>query len=347
VHVNETGGYDQFKDFTIWGLGGDIGTIIGHFIISVRGAHLDNVWTIGYDWNVVNTYTINGIIANDSILVNSGSYAGGNFPCALQNTAFPTVMDGAICGGANSAGLTLTSTNAVGFAGGISVRGCYCYGNTLAIYGVIANGTGVSTIEDSYIGGISASSGKLVVRGGSMDRFLANAPFTINNTGADISLENVQVSPQSHAFLNQSAGIFRDLGGNTGLNAPAIRGGVYSGNTSVTGTPQTSGNWSVPAGSGAGQWGTSPSVASCSGDSRTEQCIITVGSGTVGANPVLTITFPTAFQIAPLCDARMVGGTATFSNFTNGTINTTSAAFTYNGTPGASTTVVLKISCGN
>lgn len=121
------------------------------------------------------------------------------------------------------------------------------------------------------------------------------------------------------------------------------------GSASITGITQTPANWSTPAGSGAGQWGSSPSVATCSGDSRNQQCTITVGSGTVGANPVLTVTQPTAFVIPPTCDARMLGGTATNSNFTTGTVTTTSAAFTWgSGTPpAASSTIILKVSCSN
>jgi hypothetical protein len=126
---------------------------------------------------------------------------------------------------------------------------------------------------------------------------------------------------------------------------PAISG--YFRSASATGVAQTAANWSTPAGAGAGQWGTSPSVASCTGDSQVQTCTITVGSGTVGANPVLTITQPTGFQIPPMCAAHMVGGTATYSNILTGTVTTTTAAFTYNGTPAASSTMTLKVSCSN
>ena len=133
------------------------------------------------------------------------------------------------------------------------------------------------------------------------------------------------------------------------LASPTFTGTVAGIDATITGTLQTLANWSVPAGAGAGQWGTSPSVATCSGDSRVQQCTITVGSGTVGANPVLTVTQPTAFFFTPSCDAQMIGGTAAFSNFTTGTVTTTSAPFTWGGStpPVASTTIVLKVSCSN
>ncbi len=129
---------------------------------------------------------------------------------------------------------------------------------------------------------------------------------------------------------------------------PAGGGGqVVYGSSSIQGTGQTSGNWSTPAGASSGQWGTSPSVGACKGSSINQECVITVGSSTVGANPVLTITQPTAFIAPPSCAAQMVGGTATFSNFLTGTVTTTTAVFTYNGTPGASSTIDLIVKCSN
>lgn len=146
-----------------------------------------------------------------------------------------------------------------------------------------------------------------------------------------------------------SGGRFVDLGGNEFANTAnsfSIAGSLF-GSASITGTAQTAANWSTPAGTGAGQWGTAPSVATCSGSSLREQCTITVGSGTVGSNPVVTITWPVPFVVAPLCEAKQVGGTATLAQFTNGTISATSGAFTYNGTPGASSTIILTVACSN
>jgi fibronectin-binding autotransporter adhesin len=151
--------------------------------------------------------------------------------------------------------------------------------------------------------------------------------------------------------LNTS-GAFKDGCGND--PGVTVTGGTVFGSCSITGTTQTSGNWSVPAGSGAGQWGTSPSVACpgtaevAAGTSSWQACTITVGSGTVGANPIVTITFPTPFLAAPSCQAQMTGGTAAFALFANsGNPTTTTAAFLYGGTPGASTTIGLQVRCGN
>jgi hypothetical protein len=150
-------------------------------------------------------------------------------------------------------------------------------------------------------------------------------------------------------------GTHTDGGANTFVNSsicPASSCTLF-GTASITGVTQTAGNWSTPAGSGAGQWGTSPSVAcpgtleTAAGSSNFEACTITVGSGTVGANPVLTVTWPKAFFVAPNCRATMTGGTAALATFTTGTITTTTGVFTYTGTPGASTTIGLQIQCGN
>jgi hypothetical protein len=130
--------------------------------------------------------------------------------------------------------------------------------------------------------------------------------------------------------------------------------GSLAGSRSITGVLQSGANWSVPAGAGAGQWGTSPPTPVCAASySVIEQCTITVGSGAVGANPILTVTFPTSiagfagFWVAPICDAKMIGGTAAIAQITTGTVSATTAQFTYNGTPGAGTTIILKVSCSN
>jgi hypothetical protein len=202
------------------------------------------------------------------------------------------------------------------------------YGDSLS--SVWAN-AGTSFINGATQFGVSGCVGYLKVSGGTVG--LQNT-FGWSNVSMTSGSILDQCFNQNNASLPWTqAGTF------------SISGGTVIGDCSSSQTTQTSGNWSVPAGSSAGQWGTTPSVGSCSGFSRVQTCTITVGSGTVGANPVLTVTQPNKFAIAPQCDARMIGGTATFSNFTTGTATTSSVPFTYNGTPAASSTIVLKVSC--
>ena len=119
------------------------------------------------------------------------------------------------------------------------------------------------------------------------------------------------------------------------------------GDGSIGGIPQVNGNLAL-----GGNWGTSPSVA-LSGptvqDTKWEQFTITVGSGSPAANPTITVTFPQKFwnTQVPICRLIQIGGTQAgiAVPFTNGTINNTSAAFTYNGTPTASATIIAQMHC--
>jgi len=183
----------------------------------------------------------------------------------------------------------------------------------------------------------------------------ANAYNVAATAGGSVYLADSLVTgnPVARAVALQGGSAFYDQGGNTISGFTDQGGGTnnWYGSTSVTGAPQTSGNWSVPAGAGAGQWGTSPSVGTCTGSARTQQCTITVGSGTVGANPILTATFPgslnTPWAVAPICSARMTGfgGGGAFANFVTGSVSTANAVFTYQGTPAASSTMVVQIRC--
>lgn len=93
-------------------------------------------------------------------------------------------------------------------------------------------------------------------------------------------------------------------------------------------------------------WGTSPGAVTVTGnsDSNYEQFTLTTGT-TAGANPVFTVTFPTAFQVTPICSARQVGGTQAVSTITTGVPTTTAVPFTWSGTPGNGNTLVIQVTC--
>jgi hypothetical protein len=288
------------------------------------------------------TISSNSVIARGSAVFIEQSFFGNNG----GNDGTAINGGGVVSAGNWYAGGTASNKHAVNINGSASFTS---YGDTFTAGAGLSNqsciavtsGTPVVILQDMYCNNASTSA---------LGLFQAATASTVTIKGnSTIKMTGKTSKPISQG----STAILYDIGANTyiGTSTSAISGTVFK-SGSATGNLQTSGNWSVAAGSSAGQWGMSPSVGTCTGDATTEQCTITVGSVTVGANPVLTITFPTngssqtPFLVAPMCNATMVGGTATFSNFTNGTVSTTSAAFTYNGTPEASSTIILKVTCG-
>ena len=234
------GTQDYYADLIFWGLGNDTGTNEQHNLTIFNGpAILKNVWVIGGAWNVVNTFAITGITFNHVTAINSGSYAGGNFPCGVETTPnfFQTKLTGVTCGGSNSVGLTINGTVGGNGASNAVIESSYLYGNTAAIYGVLYNSAAPVTMQGNYIGGLSdTGSGILNLIGNQIDRFISNAPFALSNTGTGIiNAMGNNFLPQSNAFLNQSSGTFNDLCGNSGMNAPTISGGTLLGPCSNSG----------------------------------------------------------------------------------------------------------------
>jgi hypothetical protein len=242
-----------------------------------------------------------------------------------------------------------------------SVQNAYSIQGT-STFGLITGAGATREVNDAF--GSSANSNVAVAYQSNSTGSLIGVSTT-SMTGTSNAGLSLTSTAQVHITQSAFAGSLKAIGTASGTslwddcgnviipdNATLTINGNLFGSCSITGTVQTSANWSVPAGSSAGQWGTSPSVGSCAvnGDSRTDICTITIGSGTVGSSPALTVTFPSggaasAFWVAPMCSAQMIGGTAAWSNFITGTVSTTSAVFTYNGTPGASDTIILKVSC--
>jgi hypothetical protein len=236
-------------------------------------------------------------------------------------------------------------------------------------YNVVVEGTGYwMSIGDGFFPGghsgdavVGCASGTaqeihiVAAAGGLTTTAVSGNSLLLLNSGCVAHLQQTKISStgtSGQAIQTVAGTSLFDDGGNSFAStvANSISGRLF-GSSSITGTVQTAGNWSTPAGSGAGQWGTSPSVAcpgtlgAKAGDSQTQFCTITVGSGTVGSNPILTITQPTAFLVAPNCNATMVAGTAALATFTSGVPTTTTASFTYQGTPAASSTIGLKVTC--
>jgi hypothetical protein len=119
------------------------------------------------------------------------------------------------------------------------------------------------------------------------------------------------------------------------FNVP-VRGTLTIGDQGVA---QTGANIALTSG-----WSTS-TVGTVSGFSQFERWIVTV-AGTPAASPVITVTFPTAFPTAPICQYEQEGGT--FGVVTNPAITstTTTATITFSGTPVAAQTYTMSLICG-
>ncbi len=93
-------------------------------------------------------------------------------------------------------------------------------------------------------------------------------------------------------------------------------------------------------------WGTSPPAVIVAPLSDSLRMLFTLTAGTTpGANPVFTVTFPKAFQIPPQCTAQQVGGTQAGAFITTGTVTTTTAPFTWVGTPTGANTIQVLVRC--
>lgn len=162
------------------------------------------------------------------------------------------------------------------------------------------------------------------------------------------------IKASGNYFINQNAGyVFDinstgtsvyDLGGNTSNDTAHLSTGAsatFFGSSSATGVVPVVGNVVLTSG-----WGTS-TVTSISGDSHRLRFAISV-TGAPGAGPVLTVTFPSPFYVAPAsCGIQEVSGT--FGIITNpsvGVPTATTVAVTFSGTPVATNTYTFDLACG-
>jgi hypothetical protein len=175
---------------------------------------------------------------------------------------------------------------------------------------------------------------------------IANMGCVQTAAGSTVYIQDSILYARSTNSIFNNAGKIVDGGGNTisaDSNGALYAGaGVLMGSASITGTLQTTGNWGLTSG-----WGTSSVGTMVAGsDSHTQQATITA-AGAPGAGPVLTITFPTAFFVAPRCSIMQVGGNFVATELTTPAIATTATtvAATFVGTPVAGHTYVLNVSC--
>lgn len=168
-----------------------------------------------------------------------------------------------------------------------------------------------------------------------------NSGIFVSSGTATITAVNSSIAGQgtNGSFAGGSTNYF-DLGGNTILSPITASPFSVFGSASITGTAQVAANIALTSG-----WSTS-TVGTVSGASQQGQWTVTA-AGTPAASPVITVTFPNAFLRAPICLYQQVGGT--FGVVTNPAITTTATAATliFAGTPVASQTYTMTLSCSN
>ncbi len=363
---------DSARDLMIFDLGLDVNPGCAAYasqpedlIRANANTFMENVWLEGSLWNVASAFPIYGIGCLGCVAVNTGSYVGGSFSCRITGTnTFPATWNGGYCGSSAFTGLTINDTSgtlnnivtsgltvgyAVGSAGG---------GSSNDLFGAAVNvtGTGTGTWTDTgsaFYGGMFASGGRSIFKGSSMahNGAVANA-FNLTNANAIVEgcgLNNV--SSGFTAWLSASAGNFYDACPNFGLTPAASLSGTGAvwGSASATGTLQVIGNIVTSS------CGTSTNGTLVAGSTASRGQFTLTIAGTPGTTCVETITFPLgaggtsiAFSKAPQCTLVDTGGTGAFpTSIVNGTISTTSAAFTITGTLTNTQTEILQYNCSN
>jgi hypothetical protein len=234
------------------------------------------------------------------------------------------------------------------------------------------NTTACTEITSSYVdfsdmtiwAGHQQTKGALYVTGNSQLR--ANS-ISVGEYNASISQIGMQIDSGSTVYLAESIiwgggsstvamvnnGNFVDVGGNIFENCPSgsctiatsaqmnSGTGSYFGTGSITGVAQTSGNLVLTSG-----WGSGAAAGTISGNTKLQQFTLTA-AGTPGASPVLTVTFPSPYYVAPICTLTQTAGT-NFTDITlpiSSSVGATGVTWTFTGTPVAAHTYTFVESC--
>lgn len=217
------------------------------------------------------------------------------------------------------------------------------------------NISGVVELNGSRIsGGCSSGNQSLVsvLTGGNLKwdnggcvRVRGNESCLIGSTGSETHAKGitfVAAGTGKPIGLSGTARFFDECDNSASGGAANIfpAGSVY-GSCSIAGTALVAGNVALTSG-----WGTS-TVTSASGNSQRGQFTI-AATGTPGANPVVTVTFPNPFFAAPSCTIVQIGGTfGVLTNAAVGIPTRTTVAVTFAGTAVAAQTYTLVLDCRN
>jgi hypothetical protein len=188
--------------------------------------------------------------------------------------------------------------------------------------------------------GYAAHYGGSITQGGGTPIFQASA------SGARTEVQNTTVLGGGAPFIaSMAAGaIFDDQGGNRFGSASGFTGlGSVAHMLSADSAVCATGNWALTSG-----WGTSTvtSVGLLNGNSHDCRVVITGAAG--AANPVLTWTFPTAYQVLPPTHCNLFENTIDIASLTSvsaATPTLTNVAFTFAGIPIA-VTYTFDVRCG-
>lgn len=191
-------------------------------------------------------------------------------------------------------------------------------------YGVTVNGTG----------------GTLVASGSQIDQLTLGGTASFSDLGGNYSCRDTPGEVACGGMTDATAWTNNPLGGNSFASGSRIIGNASAGGIGAD-PALASSNLVLTSGWGSG------TVGSVSGSSLGGSFTITEG-GSPGASPVLTLTFPTKFAIAPAsCIIDQTAGNFTLSNPVTSSLTATGVVFTWTGTPGATDSYTFAFRCGN
>jgi hypothetical protein len=299
---------------------------------------------------------------NDPSVWNVNVEMFGSQPCSINLTNNAVSAYTLLCFGSTGPVITFQGGNIFNsysseFAGNLASNG-----NTVVMGSNTTWNSKGDIIATEFGAGINNST--LVANGGSnntinldgdfvqlVNQNSAAQMFFLNSAPTNLHLRNTTLSSQSgvnnHLFTTSAAGnnIYDD-GGNTfvqGGAANSITAGTWFGSGSVTGVAQTAANITPTSGFGTGCATAGQCISAITGASQLEQFTVTYGTGPTSPQ-VITIVFPTPFQVVPICSMSDVGGTNAFpTSIVTTTCTATGASFTITNTPVATSTDILQV----
>lgn len=351
----------EFSNFTISGMGNGrpgvaYANLIGAQIFSANNAFLRDMAFLFWGGSTTNgmgtgLQLTGQIVAHD---INVDGFGQVGIKCAASGSLGAATLNQCSAWDNGYCNLYITGANPVftnhcsfgASSQGCSVNGGGVWVSTGDTFGVSSSGYAAAAI---LVGYTNLASG--VVQGAGTATMIGARVICPNgsdliylNTASDFltiigcTLNNL--TGAGSIFINNN-GSLTDGGGNLFTTAagstPYSGTGVLYGALSITGAPQVSGNIGLTSG-----WGTGAAVSAVSGNTRLFKFTVTVGT-TPGASPVLTLTFPTKFLVAPICRAGQTGGNNPWQNMIVGAVTTSSVVVTWNGTPVAGDTLIIVV----
>jgi len=345
--VNFTNAGPTYRDFSILG-GGNQAVTNGATKVALyvgNDALVQNVAIL--DWGLGTGFSFQGASGAQAVAQNIFSECAGSVQ-NLRVAGFVYISDSTFAcafGGAETLFLTVAGSHLVSKGN--------TFGNTLACNPCMTIGAGARM--DSYSDLLASTSAAGATVGISVAGTLNLVNANVQNPGGGTGSSTISVSSggvlsavdssltataASGIALNVAAGgKYIDNCNNVITTVAAnVLNGLVQGDCSVSGTAQIAANIALTSG-----WSSS-TVGTVSGNTKAENWTVTV-AGTPVASPVITVTFPNPFLLAPVCSIMQVGGTFTLSN---PVITTTAAAatITWSGTPVAAQTYTFALNCG-